>query len=827
MKEFEGRLKIPDAWQGEALQGLRAGEDVIIDAPTGAGKTYVFELLIANGFRGRAVYTVPTRALANDKALEWRKAGWRVGLVTGDITDNPDAPVVIATLETQKHKLLRGEGPDLLVLDEYQMLGDPSRGLNYELALATAPSPTQLLLMSGTVANPESVADWLRRLGRSVRVVATDHRPVPLSELFLEGLRESIPERIRGFWPRFVAKALKAKLGPILIFAPRRRLAESLASQLAGALPVDIPLELTAEQKETAGPRLAKMLRARVACHHSGLSYAQRAGLVEPLAKVGQLRVVVATTGLGAGVNFSLRSVLVTDREYGVREGGQLLRPDELKQMFGRAGRRGLDQHGYVLVAPERPRLHEGKSLALKRVPRLDWPSLLSVMYQAGLDGEDPVDAAEGLVTRLFSERPEALGLRDFSAPKRTEAFVAPKTVQRTVREFMSSEGLWERVRGRYPVALGQAKKVMSDGSWIGALEDPKTLQGMAPGTPCKLVINGSTQYGVEVPLAHKPSEEEGLEAKTLRLVKGVFARIRREDPPARGKRRKPWTAERVARELAPRVAGWHSATLDQVAWRGKTLVARLDFSERQILALRDRTGTFLLNPVERERELEDTSMFREPEAESGSSGRADTIADHWHRLGLIDERGRPTRRGIVSSFFSAGEGLAVAAALEESSYLIEDLVQDLANVRAGHRFEEMEVASSRLAAVCRARYGQTTVEGYLRGGVPSDYGNGAAEALAQAGIQLPAWKGRHLRPRGDRQDTFHAGDLERVVLEWRSLLNHIAHAPPYEWDRWTHLQQMAGAVLASSPTPPTLDERLPLLTASQSERVKSYLPDV
>ena len=111
-------LKLPDLWQRDAIRALQDGCDVVVDAPTGAGKTYIFELLLDSGWRGSAIYTVPTRALANDKLLEWRAKGWNVGICTGDIVDNPDAPVVVATLEARKGHFMRGIGPDLLVVDE-------------------------------------------------------------------------------------------------------------------------------------------------------------------------------------------------------------------------------------------------------------------------------------------------------------------------------------------------------------------------------------------------------------------------------------------------------------------------------------------------------------------------------------------------------------------------------------------------------------------------------------------------------------------------------------------------------------------------------------
>src|SRR5436190_13184224 len=154
---FPINLSLPDLWQQEAVRYLKAGRDVIVDAPTGAGKTHVSELMVENGLRGQGIYTVPTRALANDKRLEWQRMGWNVGIVTGDLSENAGAPVVVATLETQREKFLHGEGPALLVIDEYQMLSDPVRGLAYELGIVLAPMDTRLMLLSGSVGNTRDV----------------------------------------------------------------------------------------------------------------------------------------------------------------------------------------------------------------------------------------------------------------------------------------------------------------------------------------------------------------------------------------------------------------------------------------------------------------------------------------------------------------------------------------------------------------------------------------------------------------------------------------------------------------------------------------------
>src|ERR1044071_9409616 len=102
---------LPDRWQALALTALRAGRDVVVDAPTGAGKTYIFERWAEQtNFAKRALFTVPTRALANDKFAEWRARDWEVGITTGDLCVNPGAPIVVATLEAVQGQIMAAAG---------------------------------------------------------------------------------------------------------------------------------------------------------------------------------------------------------------------------------------------------------------------------------------------------------------------------------------------------------------------------------------------------------------------------------------------------------------------------------------------------------------------------------------------------------------------------------------------------------------------------------------------------------------------------------------------------------------------------------------------
>lgn len=609
------QLTLPDAWQAEAIRALAARRDVVVQAPTGAGKTFIFEQFFQQSkFSKQAIYTVPTRALANDKYAEWRRKGWRVGITTGDLVQDADAPLVVATLEAQQSQKRAG----IFVVDEYQWLGDPLRGNHYEGVIMSLPPTTQLLLLSGSVANPGVVVQWLEKLGRSVTLIEVKERPVPLEEVEIQPWSGRGSSPINGYWPQRLASALRDDLGPILVFAPHRKEAEKIAKQSAQALPCPQPLRLTREQEQLAGPELAKLLAQRIGFHHSGLSYGQRAGLIEPLAKAGQLRVVVATLGLSAGINFSLRSVLITGTSYSVGGMPREVTPSELLQMFGRAGRRGLDEQGFVLVTETTPRLGQARPRSLQRGTPLPWKPLLEAMAR----GEDKKEAIHDYQKRLFVAQPIPLG------------------VEHTI-------------------------------------DIPKAL-------PC------------------------GLKTDT-----GRARLVRREKDPA------PFC-----------------------------------------LPCPHRLECLELSP-------------------------APTLIWLWNRLGLLDRNLDLTRRGRAMSQFTGAEGLGVLAGLEDESYPLESLIEDMANLAAGDRFcGEESRWSGRLAFACHRAYRRFSSEGFLQDGVPVNYGSGGAEIIRT--LRAKQWVsvedlGEHAR----------RGDVDRLWIEWRSLLRQVALADEIDWPRWMEFREM------------------------------------
>ncbi len=797
---LEINLVVPDLWQQEAVRALQAGQDLVVHAPTGAGKTYIFELLYPS-LKGQTVFTVPTRALANDKLAEWRARGWDVGIATGDLALNLDAKVVVATLETQRARFLRREGPRLLVVDEYQLIADPVRGVHYELALALAPPETQLLLLSGSVNNPQDVVDWLRRNRRDVTLVRHEERPVPQHEVDLRNLPDVGFIQTREFWPRLIAKALHGGLAPILVFAPRRNATEDLAQAIAGAVPVRDPLSLSPAQEAFAGKRLTKLLRSRVAYHHSGLSYAVRAGLIEPLAKAGQLNVVVATMGQAAGINFSMRSVLITDTRYLSGNFERHVEPDELLQMFGRAGRRGLDDAGFILYTPDQPRLSFARRRQLKRATQVDWPSLISVMGGAGERGEEPFAAAVELSRSLFSVQKVALGVEHALATgaKPCGLWVdaeRARFVRRPIVEILNSRNQWEPRGETVATTLGQSF-VRAKDRWVPALGAPAMLDAFPFGNLCRL--HERKIYGREMPLATtRPDEATVLLVKPLRKLAGANSM-------AEGK------LIELARARMPVWSG--GGELCEVVRRGQSLAARIDFSTVPLTAFRDSLGRNLLDPPERS--ALPLVCRACPELEHDQTVEiVASPAFAWRRLGLVEPDGTPTRRGVVFGFFQGGEGLAVAAALEEESYSIDDLVFDLANIRAGPRFagEDSRLAG-RLGAICQTVYDRADHPGYLEMGVPVHYGAGASGVIREV-VNNPG--GRYKIT----SESLRHGDVERALMEWRSLLRHVAAAPDLDWERWRALNLSAEQLLGRTSSPVSFD--FPPLLAAQQRRFRA-----
>lgn len=178
----------PDDFQQEALQHALQGDDVLLVAPTGAGKTWVAEQVARHALeRGRDfVYASPLKALSNQKyrGFAARFGADSVGIVTGDVSLNPQAPVLVATTEIYRNKCLASradlDGVGWVAIDEFHLL-DSDRGRAWEESVVFSPRHVALVCLSATIPNYRDIAGWMEWVrGKPVKVVVAERRPVPL-----------------------------------------------------------------------------------------------------------------------------------------------------------------------------------------------------------------------------------------------------------------------------------------------------------------------------------------------------------------------------------------------------------------------------------------------------------------------------------------------------------------------------------------------------------------------------------------------------------------------------------------------------------------------
>lgn len=342
--------------QQEAILELYEGKNVILNTPTGSGKSLV---ALALHFRAicqgrRSYYTVPIKALANEKFLSLCETFGpeNVGMITGDATVNADAPVICCTAEILSNMALR-EGSlakvDEVIMDEFHYYSDHERGVAWQVPLLTMPQ-ARFLLMSATLGETEFFQKELTALtGAETVLVKSEDRPVPLEFSYsTTALEEQVEELV------------EADRAPIYLVHFTQlscaRTAQNLMSRNFCSKEEKAEISKVLEDadfKSPYGKEMKKLLRHGLGIHHAGLLPKYRV-LVEKLAQKGLMKVICGTDTLGVGVNVPIRTVLFTQL---YKYGGQstkILAVRDFRQICGRAGRRGFDDVGYVVCqAPE------------------------------------------------------------------------------------------------------------------------------------------------------------------------------------------------------------------------------------------------------------------------------------------------------------------------------------------------------------------------------------------------------------------------------------------------------------------------------------------
>lgn len=386
-----------DDFQKEAIGHIKNGKSVVVCAPTGAGKTCIAQsaihLALENGTR--IFYTTPLKALSNQKFYDFSRTYGEenVGLLTGDTTINREAQIVVMTTEVFRNMLygttfgaLKDNLKDVkyVVLDEVHYMNDEQRGTVWEESIIYCPTNIQIIALSATVQNSKQLTNWINTVHSGTEHVFTDFRPVPLRFYYYDSskpdtvlplltpegkLNKKIkPESKYKYFNKKTAvknpvasitMALKEKnMLPAIYFTFSRKKCDENAKKCSSLelLTKEETLEINRLVDEYIGenPYLENnpqidLIKKGVASHHAGLLPGWKL-LVERLFQKGLIKMVFATETLAAGINMPARTTVISSVSKRTDDGHRMLSANEFLQMSGRAGRRGMDEIGYVVI---------------------------------------------------------------------------------------------------------------------------------------------------------------------------------------------------------------------------------------------------------------------------------------------------------------------------------------------------------------------------------------------------------------------------------------------------------------------------------------------
>lgn len=466
-----------DTFQKQAVYHLEQSDSVFVAAHTSAGKTVVAEYAIALAMKhlSRCIYTSPIKALSNQKYREFKQkfGANNVGILTGDVQINAEAPCLIMTTEILRSMLYRGadliRDVEFVVFDEVHYVNDQERGVVWEEVIILLPAHINIVLLSATVPNYREFADWVGRTKKKdVYVVSTTKRPVPLEHFLYAGKdiirvvdergqflargvhqaadaltrkqdRDAPATRGRGnargrggasgprrhdvasdrsLWVHLIGTLKKKALLPVVVFVFSKRKCQEYADSLSSTdlstaqakSEVHVIMERSLTRLKEADRNLPQIVQVRdmllrgIGIHHSGLLPIMKE-VVEIMFQRGLVKVLFATETFAMGVNMPARSVVFSSIRKHDGHSMRNLLPGEYTQMSGRAGRRGLDKTGVVVViaSDESTDVHMlnrmmlGQSTKLRSQFRITYSMVLNLLRVETLRVED-------MIKRSFSE---------------------------------------------------------------------------------------------------------------------------------------------------------------------------------------------------------------------------------------------------------------------------------------------------------------------------------------------------------------------------------------------------------------------------------------
>lgn len=511
MYEFPFEL---DDFQKEACQIIDNGESVVVCAPTGAGKTVIAQHAIHKALEQgcRIFYTTPLKALSNQKFYDFgEKYGTdKVGLLTGDTSINRNAQIVIMTTEVFRNMLYGtnfGAVADNLkdvkyvVLDEVHYMNDEQRGTVWEESIIYCPTNIQIIALSATVANCQELTDWINTVHSKTKLVNTDFRPVPLRFYYFDSsqpfkllplltpngklnrkIRPEKPQWAKGKDKRkksYVKQIIKNladnDMLPAIYFTFSRKKCDEQMEKCSG-LGLNTKIEqqkikafiedFIAENPHLYGNKHIEYLIQGVASHHAGLLPAWK-NLVEKLFQQGLIKVVFATETLAAGINMPARSTVISSTSKRTDSGHRMLTANEFLQMSGRAGRRGMDEIGYVtIVGTSFQSPEEVAELVLSDSNPLESKFSPSYSMVLNLLQRFDLDEAKELILKSFGYyssdsrlKPILMQLEQFDSEIKERTFVCPSRYNdEKMFEYDRLRYLYVQNRQTYKKILKQEK---------------------------------------------------------------------------------------------------------------------------------------------------------------------------------------------------------------------------------------------------------------------------------------------------------------------------------------------------------------------------------
>jgi superfamily II RNA helicase len=365
-----------DPFQTNAIRSIQMGNSLLVSAPTGSGKTVIAEYAVQRSLElgKRVIYTAPIKALSNQKFRDFSKQyPNQVGILTGDVSIFPEAPIVLMTTEIFRNAIFedqrRLEKVHYVIFDEIHFINDAERGTVWEESIIFTPPHIQIVCLSATVPNSMELAEWIASVRQCpLDVIEEQKRSVPLlHQLYTKQGLLPITALNRPL-PRFSKKKTKFYIIdyvveqnhlPALIFCFNRKACERKAYHRMGDTPLTTPEEAEqirqwiadflqkADLVSLQEVPLMDLLTKGIGYHHAGMLPFLKE-VVERLFSTGWIKLLFTTETFAMGINMPACSVIFTELKRWTSHGLELIQAGSYHQMAGRAGRRGMDKQGYV-----------------------------------------------------------------------------------------------------------------------------------------------------------------------------------------------------------------------------------------------------------------------------------------------------------------------------------------------------------------------------------------------------------------------------------------------------------------------------------------------